>query len=212
MKFLLFSIRYYAYSLYKWFTYKEPKRYEYICFILGSYPNNFKNGMLAVLDSKSILTYTIGGTCVVVRFTSTQNIVDVQKTFNSVFLGNIDSYFLFYGDEANTVRGLNEIQHTHLYNKEFNNIPMMQALDVANDFFVIMNKRKQDTIEAIKRQISDSQIGDGNDYFNIDNNNQPQKPLSMDDINPILDKIRIQGIQSLTEEEKQILNKYSKND
>ena len=51
---------------------------------MGKYPENFKHGFNAVLDADSILRYSISQSTIVVRFTSTKKIVEVQQIFNKV--------------------------------------------------------------------------------------------------------------------------------
>ena len=50
-----------------------PKKREYVAFFMGKYPENFRHGFKAVLETDSLLRYSISQSTIVVRFTSTKN-------------------------------------------------------------------------------------------------------------------------------------------
>lgn len=201
----IFYVRYNSYMYFKKLF--EPKRREYMFFILGRYPENFRNGINAVIDGNSILRYSIGQTCVVVRFTSIKTADEIETLFNTIYSGYMDNYFLFEVVEGNYGRGINTAVYKHLYDPEYNKMTVAESLDKIEHFFIVINKMR-----AGVAQIMQDQRVEPNTAYNENNTNTENTIISMDDINPILDKIKAHGMESLTEQEKQTLKKYANND
>ena len=124
---------------------------------------------------------------------------------NKIFSGHIECYFIFEPTVETSARGLNEVVLKHLYDPNFNKMTLIDSIERLNNFFIVINNMRRGMVNYIKEQV----IEDDEALYS------PKKTdniISMDDINPILDKIKVQGMESLTEEEKQILKQYAKND
>jgi hypothetical protein len=202
---LFFYIRYNIYiNVKKIFS---PKRREYIILFLGRYPDNFKHGFKAILDSNSLLKYSIGSACIVVRFDSLKKIKEIQQILNRVYDGYMDSFLLFEVNNNNYVKTLGDAHYKHLYDKSTTIKSIDSSLNKVQGFIDIISKMRQEFIDMLTQQLESGQIMDDEPSI-IKNTNQI---LTMDDIDPILEKIKDFGIKSLTKEEELILKKYTKN-
>lgn len=202
VKDLIFYIQYFIFIVFKKLF--SRKKREYIIFFMGKYPENFKHGFNAVLDTDSILRYSISQSTIVVRFTSTKKIVEVQQIFNKVYSGYIDSYFLFESSTANYVNFLCPPHYKHLYDKNTPQKPINDALDRIQHFIDLINKMKREFFEMFSQlQNEMAEESETNENINYDD------AITMEDIDPILEKIKEKGIESLTDTEKIILKKYT---
>lgn len=209
MDFLLFKLKYHIWENMMKLT-KSRKR-EYMLFFLGGYPENFRHGVSAVIDSDSLVRFSIGQSVIIVRFTSTKKIKEIRDIFNRVYSGYVDSYMLFEVNDSNFAKGLSGTHYNHLYDLNYFKFTTNEALDKVQNFITSMNQMRSEMLEFVNQQMALIQEEEGL----LDNNPTDQDEeyeLSMDDINPILDKIKDHGMDSLTEREKQILKKYAKND
>jgi hypothetical protein len=178
---------------------------------MGKYPENFRHGITAIIDSDSLLRFSMGQSTIVVRFTSTRKITEIKNIFNRVYSGYIDSYMLFEVNDSNYAKGLCQTHYNHLYDLNYFKFTTNESLDKVQNFITSVNDMKSEMMEFVNQQIALIQEEEGL----LDNNNPndiDEHVISMDDINPILDKINKHGISSLTEGEKQILKKYAKNE
>ena len=202
---LFFYIRYNIYiNVKKIFS---PKRKEYIILFLGRYPDNFKHGFKVILDSNSLLRYSIGSACIVVRFDSTKKIKEIQQTLNRVYNGYMDSFLLFEVNNNNYVKTLGDVHYKHLYDKSTTIKSIDSSLNKVQGFIDIISKMRQEFIDMLTQQLESGGIMNDEPYIIKDTN----QVLTMDDIDPILEKIKDLGIKSLTKEEELILKKYTKN-
>lgn len=197
---LFFKIKFYIYIIFsKLFT---PKRKEFIMFFLGRYPENFKHGFKAVLDSKSMFRYSIGSACIVIRFDTKKNIFEVQETLSKVYNGYMDSFFIF--DTKNVhAKVIDQVHYEHLYDPKTKVKTVEQSLNRVQDFIDVLQQMRYNFIKLMNQnqQINEDVIND-----NV------KKEITMDDIDPILEKIKQFGVDSLTENERLILKKYTNND
>jgi hypothetical protein len=201
---LFFYIRYNIYiSAKKLFS---PKRREYIIIFLGKYPDNFKHGFKAILDLNSLLKYSIGSACIVVRFDTTKKINEVQQTLNRVYSGYMDSFLLFEVNDKNYVKTLGDVHYKHLYDKTSGVKSIDSALNKIQGFIDIVSKMREEFINLLTQQMESGEFID--DTKPIE---QVEPNITMDDIDPILEKIKDFGIKSLTKQEELILKKYTKN-
>jgi hypothetical protein len=202
---LFFYIRYNIYiNVKKIFS---PKRREYIILFLGRYPDNFKHGFKAILDSNSLLKYSIGSACIVVRFDSLKKIKEIQQILNRVYDGYMDSFLLFEVNNNNYVKTLGDSHYKHLYDKSTTIKSIDSSLNKVQGFIDIISKMRHEFIDMLTQQLESGQIMN-DEPSTIKDTNQI---LTMDDIDPILEKIKDFGIKSLTKEEELILKKYTKN-
>ena len=196
--YFLFKIRYYIYvSLSKLF---QPKRNEYIMFFLGRYPQNFKHGFKAILDTKSMFRYSIGSACIVIRFDTTKDLFEVQEIFNRVYQGYMDSFFIF-DSKSKHAKTMDQVHYKHLYDPMTELKTPTEALNRIQEFIEVLQQMKYTFMRLIQEQqeIESENMVDSSDDI-----------ITMDDIDPILEKIKESGIESLTEKEKLILKKYTK--
>ena len=204
---LFFYIRYNIYiNAKKIFS---PKRREYVILFLGRYPDNFKHGFKAILDSNSLLKYSIGSACIVVRFDSLKKIKEIQQTLNRVYDGYMDSFLLFEVNDNNYVKKLGDAHYKHLYDKSTTIKSIDSSLNKVQGFIDIISKMRQEFIDMLTQQLESGEIMNNEPSIIKEINADPI--LTMDDIDPILEKIKDFGIKSLTKEEELILKKYTKN-
>jgi hypothetical protein len=209
MDFLFFKLKYHIWE--NMMKIVKPRKREYILFFMGKYPENFRHGITAIIDSDSLLRFSMGQSTIVVRFTSTRKITEIKNIFNRVYSGYIDSYMLFEVNDSNYAKGLCQTHYNHLYDLNYFKFTTNESLDKVQNFITSVNDMKSEMMEFVNQQIALIQEEEGL----LDNNNPndiDEHVISMDDINPILDKINKHGISSLTEGEKQILKKYAKNE
>ncbi len=209
MDFLLFKLKYHIWENMMKLT-KTRKR-EYMLFFLGKYPENFKHGITAVINTDSLVRFSIGQSVIIVRFTSTKKIKEIRDIFNRVYSGYVDSYMLFEVNDSNYAKGLGENHYSHLYDLNYFKYTTNESLDKVQNFIISANQVKADMLEFVNEQIALIREDKGLLNNNPTDQDEEEK-ISMDDINPILDKIYSHGINSLTEREKNILKKYTKND
>jgi hypothetical protein len=200
ISFFLFKIRYHLHvSLLKIF---KPKRYEYIMFFLGRYPENFRHGFKAILDTNSFFRYSIGSACIVIRFDSKKDIFEIQDTLNKMYYGYMDSFFIFDA-KSKHAKVLDQVHYKHLYDPRVEVKTPDQALNRIQEFIEVLQQMRYNFLKLIKehQETEEIEIRDKTD-----------EKITMEDIDPILEKIKENGIESLTENEKLILKKYTKND
>jgi hypothetical protein len=171
-------------------------------FFLGRYPENFRHGFKPVLDSNSIFRYSIGSSCIVLRFDSKKDIFEVQEIFNKVYYGYMDSFFIFDA-KSKHAKILDKVHYKHLYDPDVEVKNADQALNKVQEFIEVLQQMKNNFI----RLMSDNNMGETEINKPIND-----EVITMDDIDPILEKIKSYGIDSLTEQEKLILKKYTNND
>jgi hypothetical protein len=86
-----------------------------------------------------------------------------------------------------------------------------ETLERVQSFVTSMNNMRSEMQEFVNEQMvlikEKEGLLDNNNLIEID-----EEKTNIDDINPILEKIYSQGINSLTEQEKNELKKYAKND
>lgn len=165
-------------------------------FFVGKYPNNFKHGFKAILDYDSLFRFSIGSSCIIIRFTTTKNIDEIKQIFNKIYSGYMDSYFLFDLKNSKHAINLEKNHKTHLY-EPIKNINLDASLENAHYFIELINRQKEIVISMMETGV-----------FGDINNEEPIQ-VTMEQIDPILDKIKEKGIESLTEEEKIILKKFN---
>ena len=179
---LIFYIRYSIFVLFKKLF--SPKKREYIFFFMGKYPENLKHGFKAVLDLDSLLRYSISQSTIVIRFTSTKKIVEVQQTFNKVYAGYIDSYFLFEVNKTAYVNFLCKPHYRHLYDKTVPQKPIDESLDRVQHFIDVIAKMKREFLEMFN-EIQNTMVDETkHEEDNVDDD------ITMEDIDPILEKIK----------------------
>lgn len=209
MDFLFFKLKYYIWE--NVLKIVKPNKREYILFFMGRYPENFRHGITAVIDSDSLVRFSLGQSVIVVRFTSTKKISEIKKIFDRVYSGYIDSYMLFEIKDSNFAKGLCQTHYNHLYDMNYFKFTTNETLEKVQNFIISVNNMKSEMLEFVNDQMvlikEKEGLLDNNNLIEID-----EEKINMDDINPILDKIYNHGMNSLTEQEKQILNKYAKND
>jgi hypothetical protein len=172
-------------------------------FFLGRYPQNFKHGFKAVLDTKSLFRYSIGSACIVIRFNTTKDIFEVQQTFNRVYQGYMDSFFIFDA-KSKHAKTLDQVHYKHLYDNTTEIKSPEQALNRIQEFIEVLQQMRYTFMKLIEEH---QEMEKENDI-----DTKPNETITMDDIDPILEKIKDYGIDSLTDKEKLILKKYTKND
>jgi hypothetical protein len=200
---LIFYIRYNVYVLLKKIV--SPKKREYIAFFMGKYPENFRHGFKAVLDLDSMLRYSISQSTIVARFTTTKKITEIQQTFNRVYSGYADTYFLFEVSKTGYVNFLCPQHYKHLYDASIPQKPIDESLDRVQHFIDVITKMKREFMNMFN-EIQSTMVEEPK------TDNEHDDEITMEEIDPILDKIKEDGIDSLTEKEKIILKKYTKND
>jgi hypothetical protein len=200
---LIFYIRYNVYVLLKKIV--SPKKREYIAFFMGKYPENFRHGFKAVLDLDSMLRYSISQSTIVARFTTTKKITEIQQTFNRVYSGYADTYFLFEVSKTEYVNFLCPQHYKHLYDASIPQKPIDESLDRVQHFIDVITKMKREFMNMFN-EIQSTMVEEPK------TDNEHDDEITMEEIDPILDKIKEDGIDSLTEKEKIILKKYTKND
>jgi hypothetical protein len=193
MGYLLFFIKFHVYLFFS-NLFKRKKR-EYLMFFVGKFPNNFKHGFTPILEHDSLFRYSIGTSCILVRFTTTKNIVEIKEILNKIYKGYMDSYFLFDLNNNKHAMNLEKNHNKHLYTP-INGLDLNTSLDNAQHFVEMINKQREIVISMLETE-----------FFN-NTDNQELSEVTMEQIDPILDKISEKGINSLTEEEKIILKKY----
>lgn len=196
--FLFFRMKYAIYSFFN--NLLKPKKKEYIMFFLGEFPKNFKLGFKTILDYDSKFRYLVGAGNIVVIFNTTKTQKELHKLFNVTFSEQSCIYFL--SNANNYVKKLTTEQYNYLYGKE-NTESIDKSLNRVDKFIEV--------IQNMKNQLN-SLLDKDNHTYDIDILHTKEKELTMEDINPILDKIKESGMSSLTDLELKILTKYTKND
>lgn len=171
-------------------------------FFVGRYPENFRYGFKAVLDSNSMFRYSIGSAYIVIRFDSKKDMFEVQEIFNKIYYGYVDSFFIFDAKNKHA-KVLDRVHYKHLYDPKVEIKTPDQALNRIQEFIEVLQQMKYNFIKLMKehQEMEETHISETTD-----------EKITMEDIDPILEKIKEHGMGSLTENEKLILKKYTKND
>ena len=177
----------------------KQKRNEYLIFFLGRYPENIRHGFKAILDSKSIFRYSISSACMVIRFDTNKKLDEVRDALASIYDGYADSFFIF-DVKSNHTKVLDATHYKHLYDKTTVIGTPDHELSRLHEFILTLQQMKSNILKLIDEN------KDSNDLA------PPEEKPTIADIDPILDKIKEMGINSLTENEKLILKKYTNDD
>ena len=119
------------------------------------------------------------------------------------YSGYIDSYFLFELGKNNYVNFLCQPHYKHLYDKSIPIKTLDESLNRIQHFIDVINKMKKEFLNMF----NDMQNSMNEEMATDDGNYEYE--ITMEDIDPILEKIKDLGIDSLTEQEKIILKKYT---
>jgi hypothetical protein len=191
----------------------KSKQNEYLMFIVGRHPDNIKDGMKMVTDKDSLFRFSVSESLIIIRFSSKKTISEIEKIFNRVYENRIDSYFLYESNSSTQCKRMHQIHHNHLYDEEYfksDALNAIECIECLGDLINEVNKIQVNVFERIRDRGGLELIAD---EFETNTNNpkiNEKTEISMGDINPILDKIELHGIASLTERENELLKQYAK--
>lgn len=203
INYYFFMLKYYTYIFFS--SLLKPKRKEFLVFFLGRYPENFRDSFDLVLDPNSLFRYTMSSFYILVRFDTLKNLDEIDEIFKKEYNGYADSYIIF-DTKTNWVKNLDKIHYEHLY-KDIKVPSANKSLEYIEDFIL--------TLKQLRLNLS-KLMENGNSEFiyneQLNNDKVMDDTISINDIDLILDKIKEQGLESLTEKEKLTLKKYTNYD
>lgn len=200
MNWFLFQLQYYFFIAIQ--AIFGRKKRKYVLFIIGRYPENFKHCIKAIIDADSDVRISHGNTIIILAFDTKKKINEVKNILSKIYAGYVDNYMLFDITKGNFAKELQPAAATELFdpdykydvNEKLDNFQKLVDSVVAHKN-EILKQRQQQLLEQISQEEAQ----------------EPQADvlITIEDIDPILEKIKIHGIDSLTDEEKIILQKYN---
>jgi hypothetical protein len=194
---IVFKIKYETYLLFNKIFGKKPRKY--IMFFVGKYPDNFKHGLKPILDNEHQLKWIFGPASIILIFNSKENMKFLDKFFKKMYSEYTESFFLFDITKEKYSKHVTDEYYKHLYMegpKRHNEL----TLNKIQYFVDLVAKAREQYIALLEEEIKNA---------TEKRDRGKEVRISMDIIDPILDKIIEYGYESLTEEEKLILKRYN---
>lgn len=186
---------------------KQKPDPEYLLFIFGNF-DEFENlaedisGQFLPAVSSSFLKFTYGQFGVVYHFRSNETFSDLKEYVNMVLNELTDQYFLI------ELSNKYDINMDKKIKKDFMNIDGDNKKDEIKNITIDVDAEKEKRLNELKSLSFDFMMPIfDTKYLNNKEEDVIYKEPSVDEI---LDKITETGIESLTEEEKSILDNYGK--
>lgn len=194
---VVFKIKYKLYLLFNKIFGKKSRKY--IMFFVGKYPDNFKHGLKPILDNEHQLKWIFGPASIILIFHSKEKMGFLNNFFKKMYSEYTESFFLFDITNEKYSKHVTDEYYKHLYTegpKRHNEV----TLNKIQYFVDLVAKAREQYIAMLEEEIKNaSEIKD----------RPKETKISMDLIDPILDKIIEYGYDSLTDEEKIILKRYN---
>ena len=191
---------------------KEP--YQYLLFIFGEFKNNDKlveliaSQLSIFTDENSYLKYNYGDYGIVLHFQSHFSFYNLRDHVHIILEKIVPQYFLmerpknFYAFMPPELK-LNLFDlYEENHNEEQTNVNFKDMMNIVDNFLInVTSSMNQDLF-------SEENMGKmfENIMFKMEKEEKKQTPT----IDELLDKIKDKGLSSLTDDEKQILDEYSK--
>ncbi len=194
---IVFKIKYETYLFFNKIFSKKPRKY--IMFFVGKYPDNFKHGLKPILDNEHQLKWIFGPASIILIFNSKENMKFLDKFFKKMYSEYTESFFLFDITKEKYSKHVTDEYYKHLYMegpKRHNEL----TLNKIQYFVDLVAKAREQYIALLEEEIKNA---------TEKRDRGKEVRISMDIIDPILDKIIEYGYESLTEEEKLILKRYN---
>jgi hypothetical protein len=194
---IVFKIKYETYLFFNKIFSKKSRKY--IMFFVGKYPDNFKHGLKPILDNEHQLKWIFGPASIILIFNSKENMKFLDKFFKKMYSEYTESFFLFDITKEKYSKHVTDEYYKHLYMegpKRHNEL----TLNKIQYFVDLVAKAREQYIALLEEEIKNA---------TEKRDRGKEVRISMDIIDPILDKIIEYGYESLTEEEKLILKRYN---
>jgi len=194
---IVFKIKYETYLFFNKIFSKKPRKY--IMFFVGKYPDNFKHGLKPILDNEHQLKWIFGPASIILIFNSKENMKFLDKFFKKMYSEYTESFFLFDITKEKYSKHVTDEYYKHLYMegpKRHNEL----TLNKIQYFVDLVAKAREQYIALLEEEIKNA---------TEKRDRGKEVRISMDIIDPILDKIIEYRYESLTEEEKLILKRYN---
>jgi|GEM_PF-5012633 hypothetical protein len=195
---VFFNIKYKLYIFFTKVFAKKSRRY--IMFFVGKYPENFKHGLKPILDNEHQLKWIFGPASIILIFNSKEKMKHLDKFFKKMYSEYTESFFLFDITKEAYSRHVTDEYYKHLYSNDKPKRHNELTLNKIQYFVDLVSKAREQYIAMLNEEIKLA----NEEKDRVKNDTQ----ISMDVIDPILDKIIEFGYESLTEEEKLILKRY----
>ena len=179
---------------------------DYILFVFAEHPNqddfvkNIAEDISVVSDSENI-KYYYGPSSAMITFKSKDSIQDLSEFLGIIFFSDKIVHVLLPYSHDNMSVGMSPESFKHLFGVEMGE--SMSGIETTAQNV----DDNVDAIEKFKFIVKDTYEDEDEDY---ELERIKQKPQSLD-VDTILDKISLNGIDSLTVKEKNFLETYSKN-
>lgn len=179
---------------------------DYILFVFAEHPNqddfvkNIAEDISVVSDSENI-KYYYGPSSAMITFKSKDSIQDLSEFLGIIFFSDKIVHVLLPYSHDNMSVGMSPESFKHLFGIEMGE--SMSGIETTAQNV----DDNVDAIEKFKFIVKDTYEDEDEDY---ELERIKQKPQSLD-VDTILDKISLNGIDSLTVKEKNFLETYSKN-
>lgn len=185
---------------------------DYILFVYAEHKNQdeFVKGIaqdVALVSDSDNIKYYYGATSAIITFKSNDSVKEIHEFLKMIFEpGEIVHVLLPYNTDNMSV-GMDISTFKHLFNVD-DKETLSETETVAQNLYKETNNNIKDYLDSFRMSID----SDDYDYDEEEDDelkrikNRPSEPT----IDDILDKISDNGIESLTEKERKILDKYSK--
>ena len=196
---IFFNIRYKLYLFFNKLFAKKSRKY--IMFFVGKYPDNFKHGLKPILDNEHQLKWIFGPASIILIFNSKEKLKMLDKFFKKMYSEYTESFFLFDITKEGYSKHVTDEYYKHLYSDDKPKRHNELTLNKIQYFVDLVAQAREQYIALLNEEIKHASE-------EKDRKNSETK-ITMDIIDPILDKIIEFGYESLTDEEKLILKKYN---
>ena len=193
---------------------KHQEPYQYLLFIFGEFINNDKlveliaSQLSIFTDENSYLKYNYGDYGIVLHFQSHFSFYNLRDHVHITLEKIVPQYFLmerpknFYAFMPPELK-LNLFDlYEENHNEEQTNVNFKDMMNIVDNFLInVTSSMNQDLFSEENMDKMFENI-----MFKMEKEEKKQTPT----IDELLDKIKDKGLSSLTDDEKQILDEYSK--
>lgn len=198
--------------------FRKKTTHQYMVVTMGRYPMGFNQVIKEVMSTNSPVRYSISVNNVVVMFKSNHDFHTLDDLLKDMMIGRVDNYLLikmsslskhFYSLNMNQKTYRELFSHFHPDHRK----SPFQMLD---DMQMVINtlQIQRNSFNKLLKDVQQELIAEEQEELEtLDNILSPLESTKVDleaEANRILDKVRKQGVDSLTDDEKDILTKYGK--
>jgi hypothetical protein len=189
--------------------FKNLMNKTYVAVFFGDYPDDIGATILPALDRECFFKYAVTTNMVVVRFTSKKSIRYINNLFLDKHPTGMFDLLIFRSEKPSDQRLLDpSLVFIFSDVKEKSNLSISTLKTSGMDTFLRFYKNRLFDLASKMQEFDEI----GMNYYHEYKDEEEDLNIPIENkIDNILEKIKVKGIESLSEIEKKILNNYGKN-